>query len=151
MELELGLASTAPFDPSAANAKLATILAVVTRQARVIGNGVPNPYVQGLEAVRELEAFAAVVYSSNFDFESVARDQEEERDDTGGSGKGKGIEGSVGVVGVEGVVPEETVGIISAKAEESGRGKGVWGAMSGAIGWVWAGGRTYSGEKAMVS
>lgn len=47
--------------------KLATILAVVTRQAHEIGNGVPNEYVQAMEEVRELEAFAAVVYSSHFE------------------------------------------------------------------------------------
>ena len=56
-------------DPNAAKAKLATILAVVTRQAHAIGNGVPNEYVQSMEGVRELEAFAAVVYSSNFEVE----------------------------------------------------------------------------------
>ncbi|MCJ1260184.1 peroxin [Lobaria immixta] len=48
-------------------AKLATILAVVSRQAHVIGNGVPNEYVQAMEEVRELDAFAAVVYSSHFE------------------------------------------------------------------------------------
>ena len=54
-----------------AKAKLATILAVITRQAHAIGNGVPNTYVQAMESVRELEAFAAVVYSSNFAAEGV--------------------------------------------------------------------------------
>ncbi|KAL2375234.1 peroxin 3 [Blastomyces gilchristii SLH14081] len=50
-------------------AKLATILAVIARQAHVIGNGTepPNDYITAMEqGVRELEAFAAVVYSSNF-------------------------------------------------------------------------------------
>ncbi|OJD20717.1 hypothetical protein ACJ73_07948 [Blastomyces percursus] len=50
-------------------AKLATILAVIARQAHVIGNGTepPNDYLVAMEqGVRELEAFAAVVYSSNF-------------------------------------------------------------------------------------
>jgi peroxin-3 len=41
----------------------------MTRQAHSIGNGVPNPYLQAMEQVRELEAFAVVVYSSNFEFE----------------------------------------------------------------------------------
>ena len=54
-------------DPSQATAKLANILAVVTRQAHSIGNGVPNVYVQAMEDVRDIEAFAAVVYSSNFE------------------------------------------------------------------------------------
>ncbi|KLJ06649.1 hypothetical protein EMPG_17861 [Blastomyces silverae] len=50
-------------------AKLATILAVIARQAHAIGNGTepPNDYLTAMEqGVRELEAFAAVVYSSNF-------------------------------------------------------------------------------------
>jgi len=57
-------------EPNSSKAKLATILAVVTRQAHTIGNGVPNEYVQSMEGVRELEAFAAVVYSSNFEIEA---------------------------------------------------------------------------------
>ena len=57
-------------DPSQAKAKLATILAVLTRQAHSIGNGVSNEYVQAMEGVKELEAFAAVIYSSDFEFEA---------------------------------------------------------------------------------
>lgn len=45
---------------------LPKILSVLTRQAHVIGNGVPNEYLQEMESVRDLEAFAAVVYSSNW-------------------------------------------------------------------------------------
>lgn len=41
-------------------------LSVLTRQARVIGNGVPNEYLREMEQVADLEAFAAVVYSSNW-------------------------------------------------------------------------------------
>ncbi|MCJ1426871.1 peroxin [Sticta canariensis] len=48
-------------------AKLATILAVMSRQVHVIGSGMPNEYVQAMEEVRELDAFAAVVYSSHFE------------------------------------------------------------------------------------
>ncbi|KAG8419970.1 peroxin [Metarhizium acridum] len=48
---------------------LPKILSVLTRQAHVIGNGVPNEYLQEMEAVRALEAFAAVVYSSNWENE----------------------------------------------------------------------------------
>lgn len=58
-------------DPWNSSAKLATILAVITRQAHMIGNGMPNVYVQCMEDVRELEAFAAVIYSSNFELERV--------------------------------------------------------------------------------
>ncbi|KFA70810.1 hypothetical protein S40288_09655 [Stachybotrys chartarum IBT 40288] len=48
---------------------LPRILSVLTRQAHVIGNGVPNEYLQEMERVGELEAFAAVVYSSNWENE----------------------------------------------------------------------------------
>ena len=57
-------------DPATASTKLATILAVMTREAHKIGNGVPNEYVQATEGVSELEGFAAVVYSSNFEMEA---------------------------------------------------------------------------------
>ncbi|KAL8908516.1 MAG: hypothetical protein Q9171_005434 [Xanthocarpia ochracea] len=58
-------------DSNLAKAKLAAILAVVTKQARAIGNGVPNKYAQAIEGVKELEAFAAVIYSSQFEFEAL--------------------------------------------------------------------------------
>jgi peroxin-3 len=45
---------------------LPKILSVLTRQAHAIGNGMPNIYLQDMEGVRDLEAFAAVVYSSNW-------------------------------------------------------------------------------------
>lgn len=49
--------------------KLPIVLALLTRQAHSIGNGVPNEYLQAMEQVRDLEAFAAVVYSSNWENE----------------------------------------------------------------------------------
>ena len=49
--------------------KLPILLALLTRQAHSIGNGVPNEYLQSMEQVRDLEAFAAVVYSSNWESE----------------------------------------------------------------------------------
>jgi peroxin-3 len=49
--------------------KLPIVLALLTRQAHSIGNGVPNEYLQSMEQVRDLEAFAAVVYSSNWESE----------------------------------------------------------------------------------
>ena len=58
-------------DSKNAKAKLAIILAAVTKQAHAIGTGVPNDYVQAMEGVRELEAFAAVIYSSNFEGDLV--------------------------------------------------------------------------------
>lgn len=58
--------------PSSLKTKLANLLAVLARQAHVIGNGThpPNEYLNAMDQnVRELEAFSAVVYSSNFDLE----------------------------------------------------------------------------------
>ncbi|KAF2792862.1 Peroxin-3 [Melanomma pulvis-pyrius CBS 109.77] len=51
-------------------AKVANSLAVFCRQAHSIGSGANNEYLAAIEGVRDLEAFAAVVYSSNFEFES---------------------------------------------------------------------------------
>ncbi|KAI1384685.1 Peroxin-3 [Hypoxylon trugodes] len=48
---------------------LPKILSVLTRQAHAIGHGMPNEYLQEMEKVRDLEAFAAVVYSSNWENE----------------------------------------------------------------------------------
>jgi peroxin-3 len=80
--------SIATVVPLAANAerktKLANLLAVMARQAHVIGNGVhhPNEYLAAMDQnVRELEAFSAVVYSSNFDLELLgARNKVEPRE-----------------------------------------------------------------------
>lgn len=58
---------TEVFEPKPA--KLPIVLAILTRQAHSIGNGVPNEYLQSMEQVRDLEAFAAVVYSSNWESE----------------------------------------------------------------------------------
>ncbi|KAJ5317476.1 hypothetical protein PENANT_c036G01359 [Penicillium antarcticum] len=77
--------SVATVIPLAANAdrktKLANLLAVMARQAHVIGNGThaPNEYLVAMDQnVRELEAFSAVVYSSNFDLELLgAKDKAE--------------------------------------------------------------------------
>lgn len=50
---------------------LPKILSVLTRQAHVIGNGMPNEYLREMEQVADLEAFAAVVYSSNWENEII--------------------------------------------------------------------------------
>ena len=63
-------------DLANAKTKLATILAVMTKQAHGIGNGVPNEYVQAMEGVKEVEAFAAVIYSSPFEGEVEAPQEE---------------------------------------------------------------------------
>lgn len=57
-------------NPSEAKAKVANSLAVFCRQAHAIGSGANNEYLSAIESVRDLEAFAAVVYSSNFEFEA---------------------------------------------------------------------------------
>ncbi|KAH6850083.1 Peroxin-3 [Chaetomium sp. MPI-CAGE-AT-0009] len=53
---------------------LPKILSVLTRQAHAIGHGMPNDYLQAMEAVPDLEGFAAVVYSSNWQAEIVPDD-----------------------------------------------------------------------------
>lgn len=50
-------------------AKLPIVLATLTRAAHQIGNGMPNEYLQAMEQVGDLEAFVAVVYSSNWETE----------------------------------------------------------------------------------
>ncbi|KAI1331180.1 Peroxin-3 [Xylariaceae sp. FL0255] len=54
---------------------LPKILSVLTRQAHVIGHGMPNEYLQDMEMVQDLEAFSAVVYSSNWQNE-IHQDEE---------------------------------------------------------------------------
>lgn len=56
--------------PAEPRVKLANILAILTRQAHAIGNGnqPPNEYVAKCDAeVRELDSFAAVIYTSNLE------------------------------------------------------------------------------------
>lgn len=57
--------------------KLPAVLAILSRQAHSIGNGVPNEYLQAMEQTRDLEAFAAVVYSSNWEAEISPMDNED--------------------------------------------------------------------------
>jgi peroxin-3 len=54
-----------------AKAKIANTLAVFCRQAHNIGSSNEgNEYLAAMSNVRDLEAFAAVVYSSNFEYEA---------------------------------------------------------------------------------
>lgn len=64
-------------------AKLPLILAVLSRQAHIIGAGVSttNEYLQAMEKVSDLEAFAAVVYSSNWENEIYPDSSEKNRDE----------------------------------------------------------------------
>ncbi|KAF2750307.1 Peroxin-3 [Sporormia fimetaria CBS 119925] len=56
-------------ESSEAKAKVANALAVFCKQAHAIGSGAENEYLAAVESVPSLEAFSAVVYSSNFEFE----------------------------------------------------------------------------------
>jgi peroxin-3 len=71
--------------------KLPIVLATLTRQAHKIGNGAPNEYLQVMEQVRDLEAFAAVVYSSNWESEIAPMKDD---NDT----KGKGVSGEESII-----------------------------------------------------
>lgn len=111
-------------DPTQAKTKLANILAVMTRQAHSIGNGVPNEYVQAMEGVRELEAFAAVIYSSNFEFEAEGGDGVHDREDISDEGKGKETTEGVAEGGIARVVEQ---------------GEGAIGVTKGLFASVWEG------------
>lgn len=73
------MATVVPPSTSERKTKLANLLAVLARQAHVIGNGAhpPNEYLAAFDQnVRELEAFSAVIYSSNFDLELLGANKE---------------------------------------------------------------------------
>ena len=80
-----------PADP---RVKLATILAMLTRQAHAIGNNgsdPPNDYVQAVERdVKELESFAAVIYANNL-AQSVEESRPRTADSTIKSANGIGV------------------------------------------------------------
>lgn len=94
------VAPTTPSEPINRAVLLPKVLSVLTRQAHAIGNGMPNEYLQEMEGVRELEGFAAVVYSSNWESEI-------ERDEEGGMGMAREKERVGGRVNV--VVEESAV------------------------------------------
>lgn len=58
----------------AATTKFASVLTVLARQSHLIGKDMPNEYLQVMEQQKELEAFGALVYSSNFDFVAQSGD-----------------------------------------------------------------------------
>ncbi|KIX10579.1 uncharacterized protein Z518_01663 [Rhinocladiella mackenziei CBS 650.93] len=106
--------------PGEPRVKLANILAIITRQAHTIGNGnnPPNEYVSIAEAeVKELEAFAAVIYASNLD-----QSLEENRPTSADSG----LKSSDGV-GVSGVGTEPVDEMIESKLESA------WTKISGSV------------------
>ena len=95
--------------------KLPIVLAILTRQAHSIGNGESNEYLQSMEQVRDLEAFAAVVYSSNWENEIHPVN-----DDSGIAMKDNPIDPAELVTGQESVVD-----VGSASTFESAWGKAV--------------------------
>ena len=117
-------------DPAAASVKLPIILAVMVREAHNIGRGVPNEYVQAMESVSELEGFAAVVYSSNFEFEAGV-----------GAANGSDIAESKGD---DDAVAEETSleSPAAVEAEETtrvGKGAGILDRATGVVDAAWGG------------
>ncbi|KAF2810993.1 Peroxin-3 [Mytilinidion resinicola] len=93
-----------------AKAKVAVSLAVFCRQAHAIGSGSNNEYLAAMEGVRDLEAFAAVVYSSNFEFETPEANAAAEigsdtvklsRPSTADAGEGATIRGEESLLGAE--------------------------------------------------
>ncbi|KAK5468026.1 peroxin [Exophiala xenobiotica] len=98
--------------PGEPRVKLANLLAIITRQAHAIGNGnnPPNEYLSTAEAeVKELEAFAALIYASNLD-----QNLEEKQAASAESG----IKASAGV-GVSNVGAEHVDEMIESKLESA--------------------------------
>lgn len=87
--------------PAEPRVKLANILAILTRQAHVIGNGnnPPNEYVSAMDSeVKELEAFAAIIYASNLESElEQSRSKTTESNIKSADGIGVSDSGRVGV------------------------------------------------------
>lgn len=91
--------------PSEPRVKLASILAILTRQAHAIGNGSnpPNEYLSKVDAeVRELDSFAAVIYTSNLEA-GIEQQQEARTEGEVKSSHGIGVS-DVGDVPVEEMV-----------------------------------------------
>jgi peroxin-3 len=105
------------FEPTAV--KLPIVLATITRQAHKIGNGVPNEYLQAMEQVRDLEAFAAVVYSSNWENEITPLGE----DNIARDGKAKSVSDDSDIGDLTAVVEESAVDIGATSAFESAWGK----------------------------
>ena len=100
--------------PGEPRVKLANLLAIITRQYHAIGNGnnAPNEYVTGAEGeVRELEAFAAVIYASNLD-QSI---EEQQASQASGAGSIKTSSG----IGVSEVGTEPVDEMIESKLESA--------------------------------
>jgi peroxin-3 len=91
--------------PGEPRVKLANLLAIITRQAHAIGNGnnPPNEYVSVAEKeVKELEAFAAVIYASNLD-ETIKESQPQTTDNAVQSSGGVAVS-DVGTESVDEII-----------------------------------------------
>lgn len=136
------VAATTPFNDPLSSAlggsgmnravPLPKITSVLTRQAHVIGHGMPNEYLQAMEAVPDLEGFAAVVYSSNWQAEVVPDDGAgapasastlREAKSPVGSGPGRGTNGGRQD---ESVVLVDHMSTSATAVDESGLFDSVW-------------------------
>ena len=122
---------------ASASTKLATLLAVITRQAHAIGSGnETNEYMRVLGGVGQIDSFAGVIYAGMQDAEgspaslvaavtAAANEEEEKSEGKEAEGEGKGwMETGEGVldevarqtnnvVGTAGYVVESAVGMFS--------------------------------------
>ncbi|KFY21389.1 hypothetical protein V493_07436 [Pseudogymnoascus sp. VKM F-4281 (FW-2241)] len=117
------------FDPKPT--KLPIVLATLTRQAHQIGNGVPNDYLQAMELVGDLEAFAAVVYSSNWENEITPMGDE------GAAKNGKGKESN----GTGDQTPSGILGSSIVDVRETSAFESAWGKATEASGGVFESGK----------
>ena len=83
----------------------------------------PNEYVQAIESVKEMEAFAAVIYSSNFEFEAEGSEPSFQRDDRDEAKAGEGI-----VEGGTAPMVGERRGVIDGIKSATGS---IWGTVTG--------------------
>ena len=98
--------------PGEPRVKLANILATITRQSHALGNGndPPNEYISIMESeVKELEAFAAVIYASNTE-QSLEENQPDLNDN--------GLKASEGI-GVSDVGVEPVKDMVESKLESA--------------------------------
>lgn len=109
----------------------------------MIGNGVPNEYVQSMEEVRELDAFAAVVYSSHFELgvagdangtgvEAIAETESRTgREEMLGANEASGTGEEVPLESLTGSKEEEGTGVLE---KATGVFESVWGRVVGTTG-----------------
>ena len=121
--------------------RLATILATLTRQAHTIASAtLPNQYIAAMNAVHELEALSAIVYSSNFGVEEAIR--------------GAGVAMPVAEAGPEEERDSTSRPVSMLSTSSAGDGEGIVGATLGLFNSVWGAvagsGRTVRGAVGRV-